>query len=216
MPGKKNITILKTETAKKILAKKDAGRTSGGGRSGARATVKNPPPVYGRPQLIKIVAEANEKGGYYKVKPVVRDVSSGTSNQEETKENKWFDPDLTNEMYGLEIAGTSGLKEDEKKAYMAMPIVDSSGRLLWAFSVGGSSKPYLEVLTVETGVGTCKAWNSYSSYIQGEDPAEESALFIIPDATSKAVQENSRVFAADKYTDGQGQTVYIVEAYLLS
>lgn len=214
MPGKKNITILKTETAKKILAKKDAGSSSGVGRTGAKATVKNPTPVYGQPQLIKIVAEADEKGGYYRVKPVVRDVSSGTSNQEEAKENKWFDPDLTNEMFGLEIAGTSGLKEDEKKAYMAMPIVDSSGRILWAFSVGGSTTPYLEIVDAEGG--TCNAWNSYGSYIQGEDPAEEGVTFTIPDATSKAVQDGSRVFAADKYTDSQGQSIYIVAAYLLS
>ena len=205
MPGKKNITILKTETAKKILTKKDAGSSSNVGRTGAKATVKNPTPVYGQPQLIKIVEEADEKGGYYKVKPVVRDVT-----EDEAKDHTWFDPELTDDMYGLEITGAAGIKEDDKKAYLAMPIVDSDSRILWAFSRGGSERPWVEITSV----------TSPSEYIGDlydfpDGSATQTGIKIsVYGASTNEYQVGYAAFA-DKSTNSDGEDVYYIDGYLL-
>ena len=205
MPGKKNITILKTETAKKILAKKDAGSSSNVGRTGAKATVKNPTPVYGQPQLIKIVEEADEKGGYYKIKPVVRDVT-----EEEAKDHTWFDPELTDDMYGLEITGASGIKEDDKKAYLAMPIVDSDSRILWAFSRGGSERPWVEITSV---ISPSEYIGDLYDFPDGS--ATETGIKInVYGASSNEYNVGYAAFA-DKTTDSDGEDVYYIDGYLL-
>ena len=205
MPGKKNITILKTETAKKILAKKDAGSSSNVGRTGAKATVKNPTPVYGQPQLIKIVEEADEKGGYYKIKPVVRDVT-----EDEAKDHTWFDPELTDDMYGLEITGAAGIKEDDKKAYLAMPIVDSDSRILWAFSRGGSERPWVVITAVNSA--SDYIGDVYKSPIQSEIVESDVQIKVLY-AISNAFGEGYAAFA-DK-VDESGTDVYYIDGFVL-
>lgn len=206
MPGKKNITILKTETAKKILAKKDVGSSSGVGRTGAKATVKNPTPVYGQPQLIKIVAEADEKGGYYKVKPVVRDVT-----EEEAKDHTWFDPDLTDEMYGLEITGAAGITEDDKKAYLAMPIVDSDSRILWAFSQGGGAAERPWVVITSSSSPSEYTGDVYTG--PNGDLIETGVSVAVKGATANVFKEGYEAFG-DKVTEGESD-IYYLDGYLL-
>lgn len=205
MPTKKNITILKTETANRILAKKNQGtsnQVSGGYRQGQQPRL----PVQGQPQLIKIVAEADEKGGYYKVKPVVRDVTEG-----EAENHTWFDPDLTDEMYGLEITGAEGITEDDKKAYLAMPIVDSSGRILWAFSQGGGAaenRPWVVIgSNVSPGVYTGTVYDAPEGNVI-ESNADIRLKPIYSNIPSNDFPNDWADFA-DVVGDGEEKTYYI-------
>ena len=212
MPGKKNITILKTETAKKILAKKDAGSSSGVGRTGAKATVKNPTPVYGQPQLIKIVEEADEEGGYYKIKPVVRDVTGSAA-----EDHTWFDPELTDDMYGLEITGAAGIKEDDKKAYLAMPIVDSSGRILWAFSQGGGAaenRPWVVITSISSpGVYVGSSYDEPGGTLTEADISIK--LKPVHDITPTNDFEVGWADFADVVTNSNGDKTYYINGFML-
>lgn len=218
--AKKDVTIFKSETASKILAKlgKGGGGSGGGGvtrgqpLSGRRPAAINPQSA--QQHLIQIVEEHEDKEGYYTVEFVNRNIT-----ETDPEDHEWYASGQAESLIGLEMSGTSGLKADDKnkKAFMAFPTVaeDSNGvtSIIWVFSVGGSyEKPWVEITTVDSPSEYTGNVLEYPGGPVKEDG--EGVLIKVFGATANSYEEGYAAFA-EKNTDDSGEDVYYLDGYLL-
>jgi len=211
--AKRDITILKSETAAKIIAKlgKSSGTTGTLGRSGTSKGPQSRNLKQVQQQLIRIVSEHDDKNGYYNIDFVNRNMDA-----DDAKDHKWDPTDQTDELLGLEVSGTAGLTRDgeKKKAYMAYPIVSSDSSIVWVFSVGGAPRPWVEI-TSKTGTG--EYLGNVKTSPNGE-VSTEGAIIKVADIYSIdfPVGYGDYAESATEEIEGESETVYYLPSVQMS